>query len=81
MRTEASSSDDWVAPLDLPMWALLAYKKRFAIGTPKYGNPVDSYALHYNGALKGLRISVERMDWMVDTIALMRIRGEVPTSK
>lgn len=63
------------------MRALLEYKKHFNIGNARYGSLVDSYRIHYNGALRGLRISTERMEWMVEKIALMRIRGELPPSK
>jgi len=53
---------------------MLLYRKHFSAG-------YDSYRLHHAAALRGNRISVARMEWTTDAIAMARIRGEVPASR
>lgn len=61
-------AESWVHPDDLYMWELAPY-------ITKYGGHWSSYNAHYNAALKGARISVERMEWMVTANAANRLRA------
>ena len=50
-------------------WQLLMYRKNYNAG-------YNSYHLHYKAAVSsGNRISVARMEWTVNAVALARIRG------
>jgi len=65
---------DWIKPQDMVAWQHLLYRKHYNAGS-------DSYRLHYIAALRGNRISVARMEWLMDAAALARIRGEVPQTR
>jgi hypothetical protein len=50
-------------------WQMLMYRKQYSAG-------YNSYHLHYKSAVSaGNRISVSRMEWTVDAVALARIHG------
>lgn len=69
MKTAHCSSDDWIKPEDMEAWQLLMYRKNYNAG-------YNSYHLHYKAAVSsGNRISVARMEWTVNAVALARIRG------
>ena len=60
----------WVDPKDLLAWQLALYAKHYKAG-------YASYNLHYRAAtrLKPSRVSVERMEWLVQAMIIERMRG------